>query len=223
MCLYQCKISLFSVFRLGNTVNSIHAAKSTLHISDPVLRFCLTFANLNRALYFICDNILWARSIGLIRDIDKERWSLNSTRFYFLSLVMNLTRDVYVIIQLMVQKSQDRHFQQKVDQHLNESPDVACVIVPQLDAFLFLLLESLRNEPSVALDTVKNVCDLFIPLDKLGIYQTNAGVVGFCGLVSSLLGILSVLRPSLKIKPWFKEWGKCFRVTSKMSCIRKLF
>ncbi|XP_059363014.1 peroxisomal membrane protein 11A-like [Carassius carassius] len=36
---------------------------------------------------------------------------------------------------------------------------------------------------------------------KLGIYQTNAGVVGFCGLVSSLLGILSVLRPSLKIKP----------------------
>lgn len=106
-----------------------------------------------------------------------------------------------MIIQLMVQKSRDRHFQQKVDQHLNESPDVACVIVPQLDAFLFLLLESLRNEPSVALDTVKNVCDLFIPLDKLGIYQTNAGVVGFCGLVSSLLGILSVLRPSLKIKP----------------------
>uniref|UniRef100_A0A673G196 Peroxisomal membrane protein 11A-like n=1 Tax=Sinocyclocheilus rhinocerous TaxID=307959 RepID=A0A673G196_9TELE len=187
--------------KLGNTVNSIHATKSTLHISDPVLCFCLTFANLNRALYFICDNILWARSIGLIRDIDKERWSLNSTRFYFLSLVMNLTRDVYVIVQLMVQKSRDRHYQQKINQHLNESPDVACVIVPQLDAFLFLLLESLRNEPSVALDTLKNVCDLFIPLDKLGIYQTNAGVVGFCGLVSSLLGILSVLRPSLKIKP----------------------
>ncbi len=187
--------------RLGNTINSIHAAKSTLHISDPVLRFSLTFSNLNRALYFICDNTLWARNIGLIRDIDKERWSLNSTRFYFLSLVMNLTRDIYVIIQLMVQKSRDRHFQQKVDQHLTESPDVACVIVPQLDAFLFLLLESLRNEPSVALDTVKNVCDLFIPLDKLGIYQTNAGVVGFCGLVSSLLGILSVLKPILKIKP----------------------
>lgn len=189
------------LFRLGNTVNSVQAAKSTLHISDPVLRFCLTVANLNRALYFICDNILWARSIGLIRDIDKERWSLNSSRFYFLSLVMNLTRDVYAIIQLMVQKSRDRRYQQKADQHLNESPDVACVIVPQLDAFLFLLMESLRSQPSVALDTLKNVCDLFIPLDKLGIYQTNAGVVGFCGLVSSLLGILTVLRPTLKIKP----------------------
>ncbi|KAK7152207.1 hypothetical protein R3I94_008508 [Phoxinus phoxinus] len=189
------------LFRLGNTVNSINAAKSTLHISDPVLRLCLTFANLSRALYFICDNTLWARTVGLIQDIDKERWSLNSTRFYFLSLVMNLTRDVYVIVQLMAQKSRDRRYQQKVDQHLNESPDVACVIVPQLDAFLFLLLESLRGQPAVALDTLKNVCDLFIPLDKLGVYQTNAGVVGFCGLVSSLLGILSVLRPNLRIKP----------------------
>ncbi|XP_051580670.1 peroxisomal membrane protein 11A [Myxocyprinus asiaticus] len=189
------------LLRLGNTVNSIHAAKSTLHISDPVLRFCLTVANLNRALYFICDNILWARSIGLIREINKESWSLNASRFYFLSLVMNLTRDAYVIAQLMMQRSQDRHYQQKVSQHLSESPDVACVIVPQLDAFLFLLIESLKSHPSVALDTLKNVCDLFIPLDRLGVYQTNAGVVGFCGLVSSLLGILSVLRPNLKIKP----------------------
>ncbi|XP_052008651.1 peroxisomal membrane protein 11A [Xyrauchen texanus] len=189
------------LLRLGNTVNSIHAAKSTLCISDPVLRFCLTVANLNRGLYFICDNILWARSIGLIREIDKESWSLNASRFYFLSLVMNLTRDAYVIAQLMVQRSQDRHYQQKVSQHLSESPDVACVIVPQLDAFLFLLFESLKSHPSVALDTLKNVCDLFIPLDRLGVYQTNAGVVGFCGLISSVLGILSVLRPNLKIKP----------------------
>ncbi|XP_056622266.1 peroxisomal membrane protein 11A [Triplophysa dalaica] len=189
------------LLRLGNTVNSVHAVESALHISDPVLRLCLTFANLNRALYFICDNLLWARSIGLIRDINKERWSLNASRFYFLSLIMNLTRDVYAITQLMAQTSRDRHYQHKVNQHLNESPDVACVVVPQLDAFLFLLIESLKSHPSVALDTLKNVCDLFIPLDRLGIFQTNAGVVGFCGLISSVLGILSVLRPNLKIKP----------------------
>lgn len=201
MPLFSLQIHIFSVLRLGNTVNSVHAVKSTLHISDPVLRLCLTLANLNRALYFICDNLLWARSIGLVRDIDKERWSQNATRFYFLSLIMNLTRDVYAIAQLMVKMSRDRHYQHKVDQHLNESPDVACVVVPQLDAFLFLLIESLKSHPSVALDTLKNICDLFIPLDSLGIFRTNAGVVGFCGLISSFLGILSVLRPNLKIKP----------------------
>lgn len=195
-------LSPLSVFRLGNTVNSIEAAKRTMQLSDRVLCLCLTAANINRAFYFICDNVLWARSVGLIRDIDKERWSLNSSRFYFLSLVMNLTRDVYVVFQLMVQRARDKHFRQKMDQHLCENPEVADVVIPQLDAFLFLLLDILKSQPDVAFDTLKNICDLFIPLDKLGIYHTNAGVVGFCGLISSLIGIVTLAQPKLRIKPW---------------------
>lgn len=173
-----------------------------MQLSDRVLCLCLTAANISRAFYFICDNLLWAKSVGLIRDIDKERWSLNSSRFYFLSLVMNLTRDVYAIVQLMMQRARDRHFRQKMNQHLSENPEVADVVIPQLDAFLFLLLDSLKSQPDVAFDTLKNICDLFIPLDRLGFYQTNTGVVGFCGLVSSLIGILTLVQPKLKIKPW---------------------
>ncbi|KAL0968308.1 hypothetical protein UPYG_G00265140 [Umbra pygmaea] len=189
------------LLRLGNTVNSIDAAKRTLQLSDPVLRLCLTMANLSRALYFTCDSLLWATNVGLVHGVDKERWSLNASRCYFLSLVMSLTRDVYTITQLMVQRTRDRQFQHKIDQHLNESPDVATVILPQLDAFVYLLIESLKSHPSVALDTLKNICDLFIPLDRLGLYRSNPGVVGFCGLISSILGIVSVLQPGLKIKP----------------------
>ncbi|GAA6225510.1 peroxisomal membrane protein 11A isoform X3 [Lates japonicus] len=189
------------LFRLGNAINSIEAAKRTMQLSDRVLCLCLTVANINRALYFICDNVLWARSVGLIRDIDKERWSLNASRCYFLSLVMNLTRDVYVVLQLMMQRARDKHFRQKMDQHISECPEVAEVVIPQLDAFLFLLLESLKSHPAVALDTLKNICDLFIPLDRLGIYQSNAGVVGFCGLISSLIGIVTLVQPKLRIKP----------------------
>ncbi|XP_071777384.1 peroxisomal membrane protein 11A [Centroberyx gerrardi] len=189
------------LFRLGNTVNSIEAAKRTMQLSDPVLCLFLTVANINRALYFICDNVLWARSVGLINDINKDRWSLNASRYYFLSLVMGLTRDVYVISQLVVQRARDKHFQQRLNRHLSVSPEVAEVVIPQLDAFLFLLFESLKTHPAVALDMLKNICDLFIPLDRLGIYQSNAGVVGFCGLISSLLGIVTLVQPNLKIKP----------------------
>ncbi|KAJ8248791.1 hypothetical protein GJAV_G00227790 [Gymnothorax javanicus] len=189
------------LFRLGNTVNSVHAARRTFQLSDPVLRFCLTVANLNRALYFICDNMLWAKKVGLVLDLDKERWSLNASRLYFLSLVSSLTRDAYVIAQIMVQKSRDKQYQRKAHQHLNEQSDVACVVIPELDAFFFLVYESLKTHPQVVLDTVKNVCDLVIPLDRLGIYPTNGGVVGFCGLVSSLVGILTLLRPPLRMKP----------------------
>lgn len=78
---------------------------------------------------------------------------------------------------------------------------MADVVVPQLDAFLFLLLHSLGSHPEVAADTLKNLCDLLLPLDQLGIYQTNAGVVGFCGLISSLIGILTLAKPQLRIKP----------------------
>ncbi|XP_023151160.1 peroxisomal membrane protein 11A [Amphiprion ocellaris] len=189
------------LFRLGNTANSIEAAKRTMQLSDRVLSLCLTVANINRALYFFCDNVLWARSVGLIRNIDKERWSVNASRCYFFSLVMNLTRDVYVVLRLMLQKARDKRCRQKMDQHLSESPEVAEAVIPQLDAFIFLLLESLKSDPALALDTLKNICDLFIPLDKLGIYQSHGGVIGFCGLMSSLIGIVTLARPTLRIKP----------------------
>ncbi|XP_022047036.1 peroxisomal membrane protein 11A [Acanthochromis polyacanthus] len=189
------------LFRLGNTANSIEAAKRTMQLSDRVLSLCLTAANITRALYFFCDNVLWARSVGLLRNIDKERWSVNASRCYFYSLVMNLTRDVYVVLRLMLQKARDKRCRQKMDQHLSESPEVAEAVIPQLDAFIFLLLESFKSDPALALDTLKNICDLFIPLDKLGIYQSHGGVIGFCGLMSSLIGILTLARPTLRIKP----------------------
>ncbi|KAF7224472.1 peroxisomal membrane protein 11A [Nothobranchius furzeri] len=189
------------LFRLGNAVNSIVAAKQTVHLPDRVLRLCLTVANFSRALYFLCDNVVWARGVGLVRNIDKERWSVNASRFYFYSLVMHLTRDAYVIFLLMVKKSRDEQFKHKLNQHVNESCDVAEAVIPELDTFVFLLLETLKSHPAVALDTVKNICDLFIPLDRLGFYKTNAGVVGFCGLMSSLMGIVTLAHPALRIKP----------------------
>ncbi|XP_047189125.1 peroxisomal membrane protein 11A isoform X2 [Scophthalmus maximus] len=187
------------LFRLGNTINSIEAANRSMQLSDRVLCLCLTAANVSRALYSLCDNVLWASSVGLIRDINKECWSLQSSRYYLLSLIMNLTRDFYVVLQLIMQRARDKHFRQKMSQHVSESPEVAEVVIPQLDALLFLLFESLKSHPSVALDTLKNICDLFGPLNKLGIYQTNAGVVACCGLISSMVGILTFAKPNLNI------------------------
>ncbi|XP_061533784.1 peroxisomal membrane protein 11A [Phycodurus eques] len=189
------------LFRLGNAISAIEAAKRTMRLSDRVLCVCLTAANINRALFFICDNTLWAGSVGLLRLIDKERWSVNASRFYLLSLVMSLTRDVYVISQLIVQRARDKHFRKKMISHLNESPEVAEVIIPHWDAFVFLLLQSFKSHPPVVLDTIKNICDLSMPLDKLGIYPSNAGIVSFCGLVSSLIGIVTLIQPKLRIKP----------------------
>lgn len=92
----------------------------------------------------------------MVYDVNKERWSLNASRCSFLSLVNSLTRDVYVITQIMVQRTKNRLFQQKMDQHLKDRTDQA-FLVPQPDPFLLLLIESLKRHPSVALDTLKNI------------------------------------------------------------------
>lgn len=172
-----------------------------MRLSDRVLCLCLTVANLNRALYFFCDNVLWARGVGLLRNIDKERWNQYSSYFNLISLLLSLARDAYVALQLMARTAKDESFQHKMDRHLGESPDVAEVLLPQLDALLFLLLVTLRSHPDVTMDMLKNACDLLIPLEKLGIYEANGGVVAFCGLISSLIGILTIAQPRLKIKP----------------------
>lgn len=66
-------LSLFfvSVFRLGNTVNSIDEARQTLQLSDPVLRFCLTVANLNPP---------FALSARICSGPEMLAWSMMSTR-----------------------------------------------------------------------------------------------------------------------------------------------
>ncbi|XP_067411797.1 peroxisomal membrane protein 11A isoform X2 [Emydura macquarii macquarii] len=190
----------FSVFRLGNIVHAMVAARRTTQLPDPVLRLCLTASNLNRVLYFICDTILWVKSVGLIPDIDKQKWRNWATKCYYYSLLMNLARDLYEISWWMEQVAH-REEEKKNSSHCDEQDqDQICIGAGGLQPFLLLLYYALRKHPPLLLNTVKNLCDLASPLDRLGIYKTNPGVIGLCGLLSSLVGILTVASPHMKLK-----------------------
>lgn len=84
--------------------------------------------------------------------------------------------------------------------HLDASP-----ILPTASAWmrrrLRLLVGVLYSNPPLLLDLLKNSCDVFIPLDRLGIYPTGQGFVGACGFTSSVLSILTIIHPWLKLKP----------------------
>lgn len=69
-----------AVLRLGNSAEALEAAKRAIHLSDGVLRLCLTLSHLNRAMYFACDNILWAGKSGIISSLDQNKWSQRSFR-----------------------------------------------------------------------------------------------------------------------------------------------
>ncbi|XP_029022881.1 peroxisomal membrane protein 11B isoform X2 [Betta splendens] len=197
------------LLRLGNSVEALEAAKRAIHFSDGVLRLCLTVSHLNRAMYFACDNILWAGKTGLISKLNQQKWSQRSFRYYLFALVLHLTRDVYELGLLMECEARNRATKVSplpVDQvyapSSSPSPAVPNLVIPeQFRRQLHLLLTVLYNNPPLLLDLLKNSCDIFIPLDRLGIYSTGSGFVGACGLTSSVLSILTMIHPWLKLKP----------------------
>lgn len=50
-------------------------------------------------------------------------------------------------------------------------------------------------------DTLKNTCDLFIPMAALGYVRLSPGTVGMLGVVSSVAGIAALINPMYKLCP----------------------
>lgn len=202
------------LLRLGNSADALESAKRAVHLSDVVLRFCITVSHLNRALYFACDNVLWAGKSGLAPRVDQEKWAQRSFRYYLFSLIMNLSRDAYEIRLLMEQESSVYSRRLKgsgggapggIETGGPGDPGPPGGGLPQialkLQLRVLLLARVLRGNPPLLLDVVRNACDLFIPLDKLGLWRCGPGIVGLCGLVSSILSILTLICPWLRLKP----------------------
>lgn len=189
------------LFRLGNSADALESAKRAIHLPDVVLRFCITVSNLNRAMYFACDNILWAGKSGLLPHVDQEKWSQRSFRYYFFALILNLSRDAYEIRLLMEREACGKRPKGSETRHTLRADSSLQQLVLRLKVQLHLLVHVLRSNPPLLVDVVKNACDIFIPLDKLGLYKTNPGFVGLCGLTSSVLSILTIVHPWLKLKP----------------------
>ncbi|XP_037329438.2 peroxisomal membrane protein 11B [Pungitius pungitius] len=190
------------LLRLGNSVEALEAAKRAIHLSDGVLRLCLTISHLNRAMYFVCDNVLWAGKVGLISKLDQHKWSQRSFRYYLFALILNLTRDVYELRLLIEHEGPYRPSKppcSPIPSTTLSSPTPATSA--RICRKLHLLMTVLYSNPPLLLDLLKNGCDIFIPLDRLGIYPTGSGFVGACGLVSSILSILTMVHPWLKLKP----------------------
>ncbi|NXM71400.1 PX11B protein, partial [Serilophus lunatus] len=157
---------------------------------------------LNRALFLACDNVLWAGKAGILPGLDTDKWSQRSFRYYLFALVVNLSRDAYEIRVLLERaeaagkrgKSPEKRPQLRADSTIQR-------LRLHLQLQLWLLLQVLRDNPPVLLDLLRNACDLVIPLEKLGLWRSSPGFVGLCGLTSSVLSILTILHPWLKLKP----------------------
>ncbi|XP_029807265.1 peroxisomal membrane protein 11A isoform X2 [Suricata suricatta] len=187
-------------FRLGNVVHALQATQQSIHAPALVPRVCLTLANVNRVIYFVCDTVLWVRSVGLAAHINKEKWRTWAARHYCCALLLSLARDLYEISLEMERAARDRAQREQPPSRGPPGCSVADEETEWLQAFLLLLFRALKGHPPLLLDTVKNLCDILNPLDQLGIYRSNPGIIGLGGLVSSLAGMVLVAYPRLKLR-----------------------
>ena len=58
------------------------------------------------------------------------------------------------------------------------------------------------NEQDLVFDTLKNACDLSLPLKALGyLPNANPALIAFLGTMSSIFGIFPLVNPEYKM-PW---------------------
>ncbi|CAH1640368.1 unnamed protein product [Spodoptera littoralis] len=183
--------SFRKILRLGRCIDICYTALNSMHIEDPILRVTLTVSKLAHALFLYSDHIVWLTKSGFLKT-DSEKWNRTANKFWLISIIANLARDFYEIVHLM-----DLHRTSflKPSELLNSTMkyDVNGSI-----KYMYMLMTCHKD---VFIDTLKNSCDMFIPLTALGVTKLSPSTVGVLGAISSLAALVTIVKPITKLVP----------------------
>jgi len=154
------------VFRLLKSLSHLQAAaKSFNEEDDDIVRGTTVIQNLALAIWLYFDQFIWAAKIGLIqKDITTHTYRANVA--WLIAMIAGIIKSLY----LLRTTRELAHSTQKAE--------------------LFR-----RRQIDYLLELLRNVFDLPIPLTGLSKKAADiipTGVVGFCGTISSIIGIQQV-------------------------------
>ena len=169
------------------------------------------------------DHVVCLDKLGLLpqKMIDAPKWDLLSTKFWLYSILLGLIRDVYDIMRIYkeefrvkfrsVRANKEKFivegtsaqiagtsatvskFSYKVHSNSNS-------LVRYLDQAK-ALSRCIHDHADVAVDTIKNLLDIFIPLNSLGFVKLSPGTIGALGAVSTIVSAVPQLNPMVKMVP----------------------
>jgi len=182
------------VLRIGKSVDMVQGAWRSSSLPNTILRHTLTLSKLNQACYLLLDHLVWLGKIGLVKA-DVKKWGLLQAKFWLVTLMLNLFRDLYDISNLICRAMLQ---QKKVHIEINHNEAVRCdVRKSKVAAFT----RCVRENAPLTLDIAKNLLDLVLPLSILEYIQTTPATQGLAGTLSSLLAITVLFKPALKMSP----------------------
>ncbi|XP_026743253.1 peroxisomal membrane protein 11B [Trichoplusia ni] len=184
--------SFRKILRLGRCIDICYTALNSMHIEDPILRVTLTISKLANALFLYADHVVWLTKSGFLKT-DSEKWNRTANKFWLLSIIANLARDFYEIVQLM-------------DLHKTTFLKPSSLLNTPIKNYdwnggLQYVCMLMSCHKDVFIDTLKNSCDIFIPLTALGLTKLSPSTVGALGAVSSAAALLTVIKPITKLVP----------------------
>ena len=176
--------SFRKLLRLGRCLDSLYSALKIMKYPDVTVRVTLSISKIANALYLLADHIIWIGRVGLFR-VDIEKWSKVANKYWLMTIIMNLTRDMYEIIKIL------------------DNAGKGVLATPNLSTIgtQYEMLYHLRNHKDVVMDAIKNGCDLFIPLTALGFTKFTPGTIGIFGVISSIVGLYTIIHPLYKLTP----------------------
>lgn len=184
------------VLRFGRCVDVLYGSLKSIHHHDMTLRITLTISKLSQSLFLFADHLMWLARAGILSDVNLKKCSKQANKYWLLSVIMNLCRDFYEIMNLW-----DLHRAALRSGFKSRSPPNS---IRSVNDFKVLALHSyslMLDHREVLVDTIKNACDFFIPLTALGYTNLNPSTIGLLGIVSSLAGIVALVEPSAKLMP----------------------
>ena len=162
--------------RLGRFVDYCKSVLESFHIRNKRIGTLFGLIAVCQGLFMLLDNLLLLNRFKIIHLSRPDRLQRYLSQVWLLWVSLALTRDYYEI-QASFAIGQHHQFQQQQQQ-----PDRS--MVKRANIFW-------ANKPLVV-DTVKNLCDLYLPLSHLNIVRAHPGLQGLAGTISSVLGLLQL-------------------------------
>lgn len=134
----------------------------------------------------MCDHFIWLSRNKFI-EINETKWGQTSNKYWLLSIVLNLVRDAMELNNLL-----KAFLKKKIINTLNRKVTPRGVMSSEAVQFV-------RSHKDLLIDTVKNSCDLMLPLSNLGIIRLSPGTIGVIGMVSSILSVYSLVDARAKL------------------------
>jgi hypothetical protein len=169
------------LFRIGKSFDHLRIALLTIHLKDPVQRVVITLSKISSFLFLFTDHLVWMAKLKLF-SLNPDRWSRHSMRFWFMSIMLNLARDMYDLsMAFKVEISRVKHQG----------------TVARKNA----LYRTVLNNRALVLDTFKNCTDVVLPLSRMEMGKgISDGWVGLMGIISSVCFLATIWNESLKLR-----------------------